>query len=330
LEKLDDVSKLEISGMYLQEDKDILHVFGRTTGASRKYYYRRFEYGYWTPWEKVDLDIENNPILPVVWNDRLFLFWLNIVRKGPEDNELPEKEDGTVTPLTALTTADINNGMIEKIEINLSWSEYFNNKWQPRKTSDFNDPVDLGGDFGPGKRFKREYIEIFPYFDDSGLVVFIGYFDKKLLYANYPKKSHYFKLFNKHSAPLKGSGVDSANDSESMYRNFGNYENELYIDRIKSSYGPTCGGETTIFYNVLTKTHPYDIVKTNHSVTNIFEAPFFYQDKKHVFFVKPEERPIPVSDPQNVGVFDVVIPASTIEGVPVPQLWQRSDVEQTR
>jgi DNA-binding transcriptional MerR regulator len=47
LEKLDDVSKLEISGMYLQEDKAILHVFGRTTGASRKYYYRRFEYGYW-------------------------------------------------------------------------------------------------------------------------------------------------------------------------------------------------------------------------------------------------------------------------------------------
>jgi hypothetical protein len=312
LEKLDDVSKLEISGMYLQED--ILHVFGRTTGASRKYYYRRFEYGYWTPWEKVDLDIEDNPILPVVWKNRLFLFWLNIVRKGPEYNRLPS--DTNKTKATDIEIEDINKGMIEKIEINLSWSEYYNNKWQPRKTSDFNDPIDLGK-FEPFElyKFKREKIKISSYFDDSGLIVDI----------DYPKKSHYFKLFNKHSAPLKDSGVDFAHE-EHGYRVFYNGDNGNKLDVVYRNPADPTGGKS-LWHEVLTETPPYDIVKTDHSVTNIFEAPFFYQDKKHVFFVKPEGRPIFVSDPQNVGVFDVVIPAYTKEEVSYTPLRQRSDVD---
>jgi len=315
LEKLDDVSKLEISGMYLQEDKEILHVFSRTTGASRKYYYRRFEYGYWTPWEKVDLDIEDDPILPVVWNDRLFLFWLNIVRKGPDGKELPSGDDKTKA--TDIEIEDINKGMIEKIEINLSWSEYFNNKWQPRKTSDFDSPIVLA-DFRPIKqhKFKREKINISSFFVDSGLMVFIGYPNKK---------SHYFKLFNKHSAPLsdQGSAIEPM-----IMRYFNNYENKLHIiykmeiytyEGIQPRIQPIIVKE----HEVLTKTPPYDIVKTNHLVTNIFEAPFFYQDSKHVFFVKPEERLTTVSDPQNVGVFGVVIPDHTIEKEPFTPLWER-------
>jgi hypothetical protein len=320
LEKLDDVSKLEISGLYLQENEvgnesdDILHVFGRTTGVSRKYYYRRLD-GNWTPWEKVDLDIEDNPILPVVWNDRLFLFWLNIVRKGPDGVELPvQHEDGTEIPLTELTTANINEDMIEKIEINLSWSEYFNNKWQPRKTSDFNDPIklkDLSGDFidfRPGN-FNRELIKISSFFDDSGLIVNI----------QYSRLSHYIKLFNKHSTPLKDLDVDFANESESIYRLFGNYENELYIAYNDNPIGAT---EETIWHEVLTETPPYDIVKTDHSVTNIFEAPFFYQDKKHVFFVKLEGRITTLTDdsPYLGYTPDLRIPDIAIE-----RIWERPD-----
>ena len=318
LEKLDEVSKLEISGLYLQEDKDILHVFGRTTGVSRKYYYRRFEYGYWTPWEKVDLDIEDDPILPVVWKNRLFLFWLNIIRKGPDGVELPSDDDKTKA--TDIEIEDINKGMIEKIEINLSWSEYFNNKWQPRKTSDFDSPIKLkdrsGGfkNFKPGE-FKRERIKIFSFFDDSGLIVNIQYLGM----------SHYVKLFNKHSTPLKDSCAASANESESMYRLFGNYENELYIAYTDN---PTSATEKTIWHEVLTKTQPYDIVKTNHSVTNIFEAPFFYQDSEHVFFVKPEERPTTVSDPLYSGVVGVgpVIPDLRIEEEPFTPLWEKPHI----
>lgn len=321
LEKLDEVSKLEICGLYIQENEvgnesdDILHVFGRTTGVSRKYYYRRFEYGYWTPWEKVDLDIEDNPILPVVWKNRLFLFWLNIVRIGPDGEELPD-EDGEGTPLTELTTADINPGMIEKIEINLSWSEYFNNKWQPRKTSDFDNPIDLGDDFRPGKRFKRENIEISSSFSrsDGRLYVHIHHFNQYNL----------FELFNKHSNPLKppyfAFRPDSwARSSISKSRIFEKSDNKLII-----KYTDIYSSE----HQVLTKTPPYDIVKTNHSVANIFEAPFFYQDSEHVFFVKPEERLTPVPDYQYVAGYirGNLIPDLRIEEEPVTPLWEKPHI----
>ncbi len=64
LKKLDDIAKLEMVGMYLEEneqgnqDDDILHVIGRSNGNTRQHYYRRYEYGYWTPWEKMSLNIE--------------------------------------------------------------------------------------------------------------------------------------------------------------------------------------------------------------------------------------------------------------------------------
>jgi hypothetical protein len=307
LEKLDDVSKLEISAMYLHEDKDILHVFGRTTGASRKYYYRRFD-GNWTPWEKVDLDIEDNPILPVVWKDRLFLFWLNIVRKGPENTKLPSGD------AIHLTTDDINAGMKEKIEINLSWSEYFNNKWQPRKTSDFNNPIVLSPDFTGEFPFKREGFKISSFFDDSGLIVNIEY------------SSHYcdqrrIKLFNKHSTPLEVEVTDSDNVSEYM-RNFWDYTTILDIKYELQNQIET-NSEDIITHNVLTKTPYYDIVQTNHEVTNIFKAPFFYQDKNHVFFVKPEKGLTTVPDSLYFGTYTLDNRSPDIE---IERIWERPDI----
>jgi hypothetical protein len=311
LEKLDDVSKLEISAMYLQEDKDILHVFGRTTGASRKYYYRRFDDN-WTPWEKVDLDIEDNPILPVVWNDRLFLFWLNIVRKGPEDYEL---HSGTnKTKAIDLEIKDINAGMIEKIEINLSWSEYYNNKWQPRKTSDFNSPIKLkdcegNKDFEPGE-FKREQIKISSFFDDSRLIV-------RILY---PEDNPYFiKLFNKHSAPLTDPDVSIYKDQYS--RNFDNPENiKLYI-----SYVYYVQKEKSFEHKVLNEPqdYPYNIVETHHGGTNIFEAPFFYQDKNHVFFVKPEKS---LTTEPEFPYFGTYTPDNRIPDIAIERIWERPDI----
>ena len=38
-------------------------------------YRRRVDSAHWTAWEKVDLDIEGDHLIPVVWNRRLYLFW---------------------------------------------------------------------------------------------------------------------------------------------------------------------------------------------------------------------------------------------------------------
>jgi hypothetical protein len=80
LEKLNQISFLEPAGLYSESDAsnqtsvDRLHIFGRTSNTSHQYFYTKFEKNLWAPWEKVDLDIEGDHLLPLVWNGRLYLF----------------------------------------------------------------------------------------------------------------------------------------------------------------------------------------------------------------------------------------------------------------
>ena len=128
LEKLDEVGRLDIVGMYEQKDgmyeqkeqrttASVLHVLGRTVNTPHIYYYRRWiDEDYWTAWERVDLDIEGNHLIPVVWNRRLYLFW-PIFRKGKTD------------------TGSKKNELPDKLDIRLAWSEYKNGKWQAKKVA---------------------------------------------------------------------------------------------------------------------------------------------------------------------------------------------------
>src|SRR5262249_40691578 len=83
LENLDQVARLEIAGIYWQdadpdtgEKVNLLHIFGRTFHAPHIYYYRRLlNSGEWTPWEKMQVDIEGDHLIPVIWNRRLYVFW---------------------------------------------------------------------------------------------------------------------------------------------------------------------------------------------------------------------------------------------------------------
>ena len=68
------------------------YVVARTTGAHRKYYFRRRESNTWTPWQQIKLDIEDVPVIPVVWKDRLFLFWLKIVQQAPANPETSQPD----------------------------------------------------------------------------------------------------------------------------------------------------------------------------------------------------------------------------------------------
>ena len=110
LEKLDQVARLEIMGMYSETDRNVLHVFGRTYSTPHLYYYRRKEGQVWTLWEKVDLDIEGDHLIPVVWNNRLYLFW----------------------PMFRNTSGEAGAA---GGEIALAWSEYRGGKWSPKKVS---------------------------------------------------------------------------------------------------------------------------------------------------------------------------------------------------
>lgn len=96
LEKLDSVARLEICGLYVQEpdensDEEIVHVFGRTTSTPQVYYYRKLiNNRTWTPWERVDLDIEGDHLMPIIHDRRLYLFWLKFEQKQNKSQDYPD------------------------------------------------------------------------------------------------------------------------------------------------------------------------------------------------------------------------------------------------
>lgn len=124
LEKLDTVARLEIAGMYHQQedDLDVLHVFGRTRATPHVYYYRRWVDGaHWTPWERVDLDIEGDHLIPVVYNRRLHLFWPIFTERA--ESEVPSQSEGGKEPFRYW-------------EIQMAWSERKNGKWLARRITE--------------------------------------------------------------------------------------------------------------------------------------------------------------------------------------------------
>ncbi|MEJ2248159.1 MAG: neuraminidase-like domain-containing protein [Candidatus Lokiarchaeota archaeon] len=135
LEKFNDVAHLEVCGEYVDELKNLIHVFGKTTENPPIFYYRKFtiveignggedltyiKHGYWTPWEKVDVDIEGEHLIPVIYNDRLYIFWSIFTKSSEEPKKVSKSSDTMESP-------------DEKWEIKIAWSEYKNNKWSPKK-----------------------------------------------------------------------------------------------------------------------------------------------------------------------------------------------------
>lgn len=106
LEKLDEVSRLDICGIYQDDDAHEMHVFGRTFNSPPQYFYRKLDQKtqVWTAWERVPLDIQGNEegdsagvhLMPVVWNRRLYLFWAIFTEKSDkeriEQDKLPYKQ----------------------------------------------------------------------------------------------------------------------------------------------------------------------------------------------------------------------------------------------
>jgi len=140
LEKLDGVAQLEIAGFYQEDDGDnaIIHVFGRTPGAEpHLYYYRRYDYRQWTPWEKVDLDIKGDYLIPAVINKRLFLFW-------PVFTEIPDETENTKNvpiPKSTDTDAPVEKAK-KRLRLQMAVSDYRQGKWTPKRVStDFHESL---------------------------------------------------------------------------------------------------------------------------------------------------------------------------------------------
>ena len=107
-------------------------LIGRTYFYPHQFFYRRnhkviASQDHWTPWEKVDLDITADVVLPVPFMNKVFLFWPIIeLKESMIENEKYEKDDKN--------SAKYNDSM-KFFELKLAWSEYQNGNWSAKRIS---------------------------------------------------------------------------------------------------------------------------------------------------------------------------------------------------
>lgn len=299
LKKLDEVARLEIRGCYLQEgeagnqDDDILHVFGRTIGNTHQYYYRRYEYGYWTPWEKVTLQIEGDLVFPVIWKQQLFVFWLSPVRK-------PEGADSSKDPQT-LGGEPWGSSAKISAELNICWGEYYKGKWTSPKSSELTQAIRLTGMsvFEPEKIFIAARTEKPSPDVSERLIMNIGYLGT-------PTQGFGVTFTSKNAPPTVGGGdwtlftqVELFNylllwdpqptsllDSNSL-----RIAGKVFEVRLLQ---PSGASAATLDETVLTKTNALldgsQVRPLMHPVKNQWEAPLFYSDEHSIFFMSPDEH----------------------------------------
>ncbi|EYF00196.1 neuraminidase-like domain-containing protein [Chondromyces apiculatus] len=132
LVKLDQVARLKVTGMVRQREGsgknalDVLHVFARTPSTPHVHFYRRRAGDEtWSPWEKIELDIQSNHLIPVVYERRLLLFWATLEKK-PSANQ--DASMGSMDTPGRPPQLDLL--------IKLAWSEYQNGKWTAQRWVD--------------------------------------------------------------------------------------------------------------------------------------------------------------------------------------------------
>lgn len=307
LEKLDEVAKLEICGMYYEEGEagnpadDVVHVIGRTAGARRSYHYRRRTGISWSPWEKIELQIEDNPIIPVVWKGRLFIFWLS-VRQEPPPGQQGTPAGSDTTNLASITVSDLKSSTANpqvRVMATLNWSEYTKGKWQAARTSDPNRPIHVSTAAATGEtafdRNKLWLASTTNSADELSLWVIGGG-------GWFPNA---FKLFNTHSLPIRAIDnpdyiLDISSFVTTRYMEFSSGHGPLKIEYTDySGESP----ETSFSRDVLGKSVLHEIVQPRHPVADVFAAPFFFQDRRHVFYVRSVEDVINVGNFYDFGIF---------------------------
>jgi len=141
LTKLAAVARLDVVGLFHEnrddENATTLHVFARKHGHPPTYYYRQWiDSSRWTAWTKVEIDIDSDHVLPIVWNRRLYLFWAVANHKPDRTQQNPTMEMSSSSPSGAKT----------HLEVTLAWSELKGDKWLPTQTAPqtlvFPDDVD--------------------------------------------------------------------------------------------------------------------------------------------------------------------------------------------
>ena len=173
--KLDERARLDIAAMHLEEGEagPVLHVIGRTFAEPRSHFYRRYSDGMWTPWEPITAEVEGDHLAPVVWRDRLYLFWVTFQEQATAPSRSGDRltldqmieartitrRDGTIVaasapastpkpkepPVTELLLSEVKDGALTEsdrrdVVAHLHWSALVNGEWSTRQSGGVTAP----------------------------------------------------------------------------------------------------------------------------------------------------------------------------------------------
>jgi peptidoglycan hydrolase-like protein with peptidoglycan-binding domain len=140
LDKVHEVSRLEVAGTYHEVEDDrpwdnlppsvnLLHVVARARAQPAVYFYRRHDLNYntWSPWERIELEIAGDHVIPVVYNRKLHLFWLVFTEKPVQVKRQPPAR-ATSQPSPAPEPPTL-------LEVQLAWSVRTRDGWTAKKLS---------------------------------------------------------------------------------------------------------------------------------------------------------------------------------------------------
>lgn len=303
LQKLDDVARLEIVGAYLDPrtpgtlDDDVLHVVGRTLGTTREHWYRRYEYGYWTPWEKISLTIEGDIVVPVVWKKRLFIFWVTTLVEAHGD---PTKSPQDISDIAWSSAARVDATVM------LHRGEYYLGSWTSPKTTETTTSLTWYSlPSFDARKIRFETQTYTPTSTPGGpplaerLDIRMGYRNKK------DAKNDYILTFTStNSAPLVGSEdalwVYLGHNAQMLEAgrtpappvdsNSWVYPDKQFTVRVLQPSEP----KTLVPMTVLTKTanlvDGFRVRPVLQTAENPWEMPLFYTDERSVFFVSGDEQ----------------------------------------
>ncbi len=312
LSKLEELAKLDIVTMYCEEKSDphsnTLHVIGRTFNFPHKYFYRRYAYQMWTPWEPVSVDIESDHVVAVVWRERLHLFWVTFMDKAKQIPNAAENipDDADVGEVAKAVSTLVPP---KEVEIQLNWSEYFQGAWKTRESSGFNRPIRVDV---PSLFSRRDvFIYATKEFDGDGEEravriqltgeqnVATPYSDGEFLPPN--KFITAFRVVSKHSAPKivprdppQPSNPPYSYSGTEITRYTGSKALEVsFLEKIEKEADQPRPSFTWATERILQQGEDFSLLMCANPVSypsaeiGILVSPFFYQDDQHTFFVEP-------------------------------------------
>lgn len=134
LRKLVSVSRLKIAAHYIEttaKNETVVHVFAHTRATPWKWYTRRRtgltpSTGSWSAWEPLNLDINSEQLVPVIWDQRLYLIWPTFrqITAKPQNSDLAVPQAGGGGSVSAPGTF---------LSVEFAMSERSAGQWQPKR-----------------------------------------------------------------------------------------------------------------------------------------------------------------------------------------------------